>query len=59
VGENIKQMANKVEITELALRREERALNDGRPPPMWKDQEKVRVFSAREYVENGRLLERT
>lgn len=58
VSENIKQMASKVERTELALRREERALNDGKPTAMWKEQEKVHVFSAREYVENGRLLDR-
>jgi len=58
VSENIKQMASRVERTELALRREERALNDGKPTAMWKEQEKVRVFSAREYVENGRLLDR-
>ncbi|KAH8146036.1 uncharacterized protein LAJ45_09958 [Morchella importuna] len=57
VNENIRQMTSKVERTELALRREERALGDGKPPPMWKEHEKVKVFQAKDYVENGRLKE--
>jgi hypothetical protein len=56
-GQNIKQMTAKVEKTEAVLRREERALNDGKPVPLWKEPEKVQVFTAREYVESGRLKE--
>jgi hypothetical protein len=54
-GESIKQMAAKVETTEAALRREERALNEGRPVAMWKEPEQVRLFRAKEFVEGGRM----
>lgn len=50
-------MAGKVEMTELALRREERALNDGKPLTLWKEPEQTKVFRASEFVENGRLKE--
>jgi len=56
-GDNIKQMSSKVEKTEQALRREERALNEGKPLVMWKEPEQVKVFRAADYVENGRLKE--
>jgi len=54
-GESIKQMTAKVETTEAALRREERALNDGRPLAMWKEPEQVKIFRAKEFVEGGRM----
>jgi hypothetical protein len=56
-GENIKHMASKVEKTEQALRREERALNEGKPLAMWKEPDQIKVFRAADYVENGRLKE--
>lgn len=56
-GENIKQMTSKVEKTEQALRREERALNEGKPLAMWKEPDQIKVFRAADYVENGRLKE--
>lgn len=54
-GESIKQMTSKVETTEAALRREERALNDGRPLAMWKEPEQVKMFRAKEFIEGGRM----
>jgi hypothetical protein len=50
-------MTSKVENTEQALRREERALNEGKPLAMWKEPDQIKVFRAAEYVENGRLKE--
>ena len=58
-GENIRAMAGKVERTEQALRREERALDAGRPLEPWKEAEPVKVFRAKEFVEGGRLKEPT
>jgi len=54
-GESIKQMTAKVETTEAALRREERALNEGRPVAMWKEPEQVKLFRAKEFVKGGRM----
>lgn len=51
-------MATKVEKTEAAIRKEERALNDGKPLPMWGDLDKTKEFRARDWVEGGRLKER-
>lgn len=48
-------MTTKVERTELALRREERALSDNRPTSMWKEPERAKIFRAADYVENGKL----
>lgn len=55
VNENIRQMTTKVERTELALRREERALSDNKPTSMWKEPERTKIFRAVDYVENGKL----
>ncbi|KAL0637826.1 hypothetical protein Q9L58_003216 [Maublancomyces gigas] len=55
VNENIRQMTSKVERTELALRREERALSDNKPTSMWKEPERAKIFRAVDYVENGKL----
>lgn len=55
VNENIRQMTTKVERTELALRREERALSDNKPTSMWKEPERTTNFHAVDYVENGKL----
>lgn len=55
VNENIRQMTTKVERTELALRREERALSDNKPTSMWKEPERAKIFRAVDYVENGKL----
>ncbi|TGZ85366.1 hypothetical protein EX30DRAFT_21906 [Ascodesmis nigricans] len=55
-GANIKQMTTKVERTEAAVRRETRALDDGKPLQMWKEYEPTtNMFKASDYVENGRL----
>ena len=58
-GESIRQMAGRVEKTEQALRREERALNDCRPLALWTPLEPatIPIFRAADYVENGRLKE--
>lgn len=48
-------MTTKVERTELALRREERALSDNKPTSMWKEPERAKIFRAVDYVENGKL----
>ncbi|CCX16505.1 Similar to hypothetical protein [Tuber melanosporum Mel28]; acc. no. XP_002838443 [Pyronema omphalodes CBS 100304] len=56
-SDNIKQITHKVEATEAALRKDERALNEGKPLHMWKEQEQVLIFRAKDYVENGRLKE--
>lgn len=58
VNESIRAMATKVEKTEAAIRKEERALNDGKPLPMWGDLDKTKEFRARDWVEGGRLKER-
>jgi hypothetical protein len=48
-------MTAKVERTEMAIRREERALNDGKPLTMWREPEQVKIFRAKDYVEDGKL----
>ena len=50
-------MTGKVEATEAALRREERALDEGKMLPLWREFEKGRVFRPTEWVEGERLKE--
>jgi hypothetical protein len=50
-------MTAKVEKTEQAVRREEKALNEGKPLAMWGGSEPIKIFSATDYVDNGRLKE--
>ncbi|KAF8461077.1 hypothetical protein BDZ91DRAFT_387047 [Kalaharituber pfeilii] len=66
VNASIKRMASKVEKTEQTLRREERALDEGRPVEVWQEWknvgdpqlQQVEQFRAKDWVENGVLKER-
>lgn len=55
-------MASRVEKTEQTLRREERALDEGRPVEVWREWKEVGApgeeFRARDWVEGGVLKER-
>lgn len=55
-------MASRVEKTEQTLRREERALDEGRPVEVWKEGggggALREEFTARDWVEGGVLKER-
>ncbi|KAF8424022.1 hypothetical protein EV426DRAFT_98597 [Tirmania nivea] len=61
VNTSIKRMASRVEKTEQTLRREERALDEGRPVEVWKEGAgggPGEEFRARDWVEGGVLKER-
>lgn len=57
-------MASKVEKTEQTVRREEKALAEGRPVEVWREWKDVagggpeEAFRARDWVEGGVLKER-
>ena len=52
-------MASRVEKTEQTLRREERALDEGRPVEVWREGGgEGEEFRARDWVEGGVLKER-
>lgn len=61
VQESIKAMERRVEKTEQAVRREERALDEGRPVGLWEGGGREgggERFRAGEWVSGGRLRER-
>ncbi|KAG0635678.1 hypothetical protein HOY80DRAFT_892646 [Tuber brumale] len=57
ISTTIKITSAKLDSTESLIRREERSLNDKKPPPLWPSLEKTPTFRARDYVVDNRLID--
>jgi len=57
ISTTIKITSAKLDSTESLIRREERSLNDKKPPPLWPHLEKTPTFRARDYVADNRLID--
>jgi hypothetical protein len=57
ISTTIKITSAKLDSTESLIRREERSLNDQKPPPLWPSLEKTPTFRARDYVVDNRLID--